>query len=172
MDYTFEPAQISDLERVYELIDQRIRWMDKVGIRQWNVTDYWGVYPKEHYMACLDRGELYVMRRKRDGLAVGVAVLYESDARWEDAPAANAYYIHHFATDLSEKGVGVQMLNCMKMLGEQHGKDALRLDCSIDNPVLNGYYEKAGYMFAGYCVDGVYHGTRREKRLTVPPHAL
>ena len=169
MDYTFELAQASDLEQVYELIDRRIRWMDEVGIRQWNVTDYWGVYPKEHYMDCLDRGELYVMRRNRDGLAIGVAVLYESDERWADAAPANAYYVHHFATDLTEKGVGVQMLRCMETLGARQGKQFLRLDCSVDNPTLNSYYEEAGYRFAGYCMDGVYHGTRREKRLTVSP---
>ncbi len=172
MDYTFEPARTSDLERVYELIDQRIRWMDEVGIRQWNVTDYWGVYPKEHYMACLERGELYVMRRKRDGLPVGVAVLYESDPRWEDAPAANACYLHHFATDLTEKGIGTKMLNAMETLAARKGKSFLRLDCSIDNPKLNDYYQRAGYEPAGHCIDGVYHGTRREKGLTPPSPTL
>lgn len=165
MDYTFEPAHPSDLERVYELIDRRIHWMDEVGIRQWNVTDYWGVYPKKHYMDCLDRGELYVIRRNSDDIAVGVAVLYESDARWEDAPPARAYYVHHFATDLAEKGIGTQMLYLMEKLGVRNGKQFLRLDCSTDNPKLNAYYEAAGYRFAGYCIDGVYHGTRREKAL-------
>ena len=64
------------------------------------------------------------------------------------------------------------MLHCMEELGAQKGKQFLRLDCSVDNPKLNSYYEAAGYRFAGYCIDGVYHGTRREKELASLSDAL
>jgi len=30
----------------------------------------------------------------------------------------------------------------------------VRLDCSIDNPFLNQYYESMGYEMAGTCKDG------------------
>ena len=45
------------------------------------------------------------------------------------------------------------------------GKEYLRLDCAVDNPVLNEYYESMGYETAGHCQDGPYYGVRREKRL-------
>ena len=33
-------------------------------------------------------------------------------------------------------------------------KERVRLDCSIDNPFLNQYYESMGYEMAGTCKDG------------------
>ena len=39
MDYEFKPGELTDLPQVYDIIDERIHWMDQVGIKQWNVTD-------------------------------------------------------------------------------------------------------------------------------------
>ena len=41
MHYELKRGTLSDLPQVYKIIDDRIHWMDAVGIRQWNVTDYW-----------------------------------------------------------------------------------------------------------------------------------
>ena len=37
-------------------------------------------------------------------------------------------------------------------------KEYLRLDCAIDNPKINAYYDKLRYDYAGTCVDGKYAG--------------
>lgn len=164
MDYQFGLADESVLEQIYTLIDRRIRWMDEVGIRQWNVTDYWGVYPKEHYIEQMQQNRLYVLKRLPDLAVVGTAVLYETDGRWPDGQCIPAYYVHHFATALTEKGAGKFLLEQLEELARTEGKDALRLDCPSDNPRLNQYYEEKGYVLMGTCVDGVYCGNRREKR--------
>lgn len=49
MDYEFKPGELTDLPQVYDIIDERIHWMDQVGIKQWNVTDYWDCYPESYY---------------------------------------------------------------------------------------------------------------------------
>ena len=164
MPYLFAQGTLGDLPRFYDLLRERIAWMDEVGIQQWNTTDYWAVYPESHYEALTERGELYVLRREEDGVLVAAAALYESDPRWPDCTPP-AFYVHHLLTDMGEKGAGRELLRHCEELGRQRGKVYLRLDCAIDNERLNRYYEEQNYVFAGTCVDGVYVGNLRQKRL-------
>ncbi len=165
MSIIFIPASPADMEAVYSLIDARIRWMDKVGIRQWNVTDYWGVYPKTHYIEQMEKGRLYVLRRSSDGHILGTAVLYESDPRWEGVPEVPAYYVHHLATEIGAREAGRTILLEIEAIARRNGKTHVRLDCADDNPRLNRYYEDAGYSICGNCIDGVYTGNLRQKRV-------
>lgn len=162
MTWHFQQGTRADLPRVYELIDQRIRWMDAKGIRQWNVTDYWGCYPPAHYERAVDMRCLHVLRRGNGPIAA-VAVLWEEDERWH-GDAAPAYYVHHLTTALDAPGVGEIMLAECYELARRRGKMFLRLDCAVDNPVLNAYYERQGFAPAGSCVDGLYEGVLRQKR--------
>ena len=164
MTYRFAQGTCRDLPRFYDLLRQRIAWMDQVGIQQWNTTDYWGVYPESHYEALTDRGEFYVLFREADGLLVSGAALYDSDPRWPDCTPP-AFYVHHLVTDMAEKGAGRAMLRACEDLGRRRGKIYLRLDCAVDNVPLNRYYEEQGYLPAGSCIDGAYAGTLRQKWL-------
>lgn len=164
MQYEFTLGEKTELKKVYELIDQRIHWMDDVGIKQWNVTDYWECYPKSYYEKAVEQKHLYVLKRKKDGRIVGTAVLYEQDDRWKGREA-NAYYVHHLATELGEKGAGKAILQCCQKLAAEHQKAFLRLDCAIDNKKLNHYYDQLQFDYAGICIDGKYMGNRREKSI-------
>lgn len=164
-DYSLVPAQSEDLNDVYRIIDSRIRWMDTKGINQWNRTDYWGVYPESHYEDYMKSGMLYVMKRKTDCAVLGVVALLEQDPRWPDGSEVSAYYLHHLATDLKERGLGRLMILECEALGIQNGKSAIRLDCAYDNSFLNTYYQNLGYTECGSCIDGAYEGILREKRL-------
>lgn len=157
------PAQPCHMEAVYHIIDARIQWMDAVGIRQWNTTDYWGVYPREYYCMRADRGELMVCLHGDTVVAVGA--LLREDPRWEDGLTTSALYLHHFATSLEYPGVGDQMLLAMEDYTKAQGKTYLRLDCAVDNAFLNNYYQKRGYEMCGTCVDGLYEGNLRQKKL-------
>lgn len=164
MAYRFARGTAADLPRFYQLIRERIAWMDAAGIRQWNVTDYWGVYPESHYEELTARGEFYALYRESDGLLVAGAALYESDPRWPDCTPP-AFYVHHLTTDQAEKGAGRELLRRCEDLGRRLGKTYLRLDCAVDNEPLNRYYQEQGYLPAGECIDGAYSGTLRQKRL-------
>lgn len=161
--YRFGPASSADLPRVYQLIDARIRWMDEKGIRQWNVTDYWGCYPPAHYQRAVDMGCMHLLRRE-NGEIVCMAVLWEEDPRWPE-DGVPAYYVHHLVTALDAPGAGRAILRHCEAYAARQGKHYLRLDCAVDSPVLNTYYGSQGYEPAGECADGLYTGILRQKRV-------
>ena len=66
-------------------------------------------------------------------------------------------------TSLKEPGAGKKVIFEVEELGKRVGKQAIRLDCLVDNQFLNDYYEQLGYDVIGEVVDGIYHGIKREK---------
>ena len=164
--YTFRPAAEEETADVFRLIMDRVRWMDEVGIRQWNVTHYDECYPPAYYEAARRRGDLFVMTDGAEILAC--AVLKQEDDRWpeEMQRAHPAFYLHHFATRLGEKGVGRIFLAMAEDYALRQGKTHFRLESADDNPVLTAYYDSCGYHPVGTCVDGLYTGILREKKLT------
>lgn len=147
------------------LIHQRIAWMDEKGIRQWNVTDYDGVYPPEYYEACWQKGELYALEDPASGAVICAGALKEQDDRWPEALSAPAFYLHHLAADPGHRGAGRIFLSQAERHARHAGKTYLRLDSAIDNPALTRYYESQGYLPTGTCTDGLYEGILRQKKL-------
>ena len=47
----------------------------------------------------------------------------------------------------------------------KQGKRYLRLDSAVGNQTLEEYYTSRGYVEAGQCVDGLYRGILRQKKL-------
>ena len=164
--FTFRPAEKAEVPAVFDLIMGRVRWMDTVGIRQWNVTDYAGCYPLHHYEAARQRGALFVMANE-EGVIVACAVLRQDDERWPEAMqlAEPAFYLHHFATRVGMKGVGPIFLHMAEEYALTQGKTRFRLDSADDNAFLTDYYPAFGYVPVGTCVDGLYSGILREKVL-------
>ena len=164
-DYVFRPAEAHEVPAVFALIMTRVRWMDEVGIRQWNVTDYAGCYPLPHYEAAQARGDLFVLTD--DAGIAACAVLRRDDERWPQAlqAAEPAFYLHHFATRVGEKGIGRIFLRMAEEYALRQGKTRFRLDSADDNAFLAAYYTAQGYVPVGTCVDGLYTGILREKVL-------
>ena len=44
-------ATLFDIDSIIKVIQDRIDWMDEVGIEQWNKTSYLEVYPREYFEA-------------------------------------------------------------------------------------------------------------------------
>lgn len=165
MDYKLELADKYVVEDIYKLVQERIAWMDKVGIKQWNVTNYKNRYPKEYYMKQVEDKTLYVLKQKCDNKVVGAVVCFEEDERWENSGDIPAYYLHNFVTDINIKGAGREILRLVEKLALSNNKKFVRLDCIRGNEKLNNYYEENGYVLAGECQDGPYKGNLREKLL-------
>ncbi len=161
--YIFRKVLENELEIIFNLIQARVKWMDEVGIKQWNVTDYAGVYPMSHYKACFDKDEIFVLEDTKTSEIVCVGVLKSEDERW--STGNDAFYVHHLASKIGEHGVGKLFLECAQKHSKACGKKYLRLDSAIDNPRLSKYYEDLGYKPVGECVDGAYEGILREKEL-------
>ena len=164
--YIFRRAGKHEVPAVFDLIMGRVHWMDEVGIRQWNVTDYAGCYPPEHYEAARQRGDLFVMTDAA-GNILACAVLRQEDERWPEIlqTAHPAFYLHHFATRTGETGLGPVFLQMAEDYARAQGKTRFRLDSADDNPFLTDYYTALGYVPVGTCVDGLYSGILREKPL-------
>lgn len=157
--YEIVKAKKDDIDSIIVLIKNRIKWMDKVGINQWNKTDYIGRYPREYFEENIN----YFYIAKKGEKTVGEYALYETDVRWPSS--RNGYYIHHLATDLNEKGLGKEMILFAEKLAKENQKEVVRFDSQIGNDTLSKYYDDLGYFVCGVCDDQLYHGLLREKEI-------
>lgn len=154
-------AKIEDVERIRELIAERIDWMNKNGIKQWNQFNYLDIFSYEYFKAIVEQEHFYVATK--GNIVVGAVALLEEDGAWDDS--INALYIHNLVGDVTEKGVGKFLLEYAEELAIGKGISRLRLDCQIDNKELNDYYQRIGYQKVGTCSEGNYLGCKREKIL-------
>ncbi len=168
-NYIFRKIESDEVERLFYLIAQRVRWMDEVGIEQWNVTDYMTVYPMEYYTEKYEKGEIFVLADDESGEIVCGAVLKSEDERWDNRQSSDnaepAFYVHNFATEIGKNGVGRLFLDCAERYAAEAGKRFMRLDSAVDNEPLSRYYEALGYEVVGECTDGAYEGLLRQKKL-------
>lgn len=167
MDYIFESAKKEDVQGIFQLYVNRVKWMDSKGLRQWNVTDYLSIYPLEYYQEQCELGTLFSLRPVIGKGFAGAIVLLQSDDRWIGRSDVPAYYVHNLVTAQAFKGCGGILLDEAEKMAISHGKHFLRLDCAVDNPVLNDYYGALGYELAGQCEDGPYIGNLRQKALPI-----
>ena len=166
-DWRFRPLQEAEIPAMQALIRQRIAWMDETGLRQWNVTDYEGVYPTAYYHGCHERGELFCLA-DGTGRIVCVGCLKAGDDRWPDGHGASALYLHHLAADRTCKGAGAAFIRQAEAHAARTGHTFLRLDSAADNPALAAWYSALGYgEEAGRCIDGLYEGVLRQKRVGI-----
>ncbi len=161
--YIFRAIRKEEIQQMYQMILDRMDWMDEVGIRQWNVTHYDTVYPLSYYEQKRIEGEAFVLEDTRTGEIVCAGVLKKEDDRWPtEAPAL---YLHHFVTKVEYKGVGAIFLELAEQYVLSTGRSLMRLDSAVGNTTLADYYGSKGYMPVGTCVDGLYKGILREKVL-------
>lgn len=154
-------AQIEDIEKIRDLIDKRIDWMNKNNIKQWNLYDYLTIYSYEYFKNEIKKENFYVATK--DNVIVGAIGLFEQDDTWDDE--VKALYIHNLVGDINVKGVGEFLLKYAEKIALDRQIYNLRLDCQMDNEVLNTYYDKLGYKLSGTCIEGEYIGNKREKKL-------
>ncbi len=166
--YVFRPIKESEVPVMFEIIESRVKWMDVVGIKQWNVTNYTEVYPLEYFHYHRKKGETFVLEEKSSGEIVACAVLKAEDDRWEnveDYKTKKALYLHNFAVRLDKKGTGSIFLRMAEEYAVRRGVECFRLDSADDNKKLEEYYSSRGYAPRGECIDGLYKGILREKKL-------
>ena len=108
--YVFRKIREEEIPVMFQMILERMRWMDDVGIKQWNVTKYDEVYPLSYYEEKREKGEVFVLEDTASHEIVCAAVLKSEDDRWpeNDVPA---FYLHNFASKIGEKGCGAIFLD-------------------------------------------------------------
>ena len=166
--YVFRKIREEEIPVMFSIILSRMRWMDEVGIDQWNNTFYDEVYPLSYYEEHRRAGEVFVLEEISTGEIVSAAVLKNEDDRWEhieDYSTKEAFYLHNFCSRIDKKGTGKIFLDFAEEYARICEKDVFRLDSADDNKVLEAYYEGRGYAPKGFCIDGLYKGILREKQV-------
>ena len=154
-------AEKKDVADVIRMIAERMAWMDEINVYHWNKTNYLEVYPQSYFEALTDKKYMYVA--ETDGAVIGAIVLYPEDERWPTP--AHTYYIHHLVADKTQRGTGEALLAFSENKAMDEGMNVLRLDSPKGNHRLSAFYESHGYQAVGECVDGLYTGILREKKL-------
>lgn len=129
MNDTFRRARETQIPAIFDLYVRRVRWMDEVGICQWNRTDYLSAYPQAYYREELQKGNLFVLEDET-GTLCGAVVLLRQDERWADCAAQRALYVHNLVADRKAKGAGKTILRKTERLARESGLQAVRLDCA------------------------------------------
>ena len=108
-DYELRPCRPEEAAEVFRLICERTRWMDEVGICQWNHTDYLNVFPLSYYEQQQAEGTLYALCERQTGKLAAAAVLLTEDERWQ-GDTAPALYIHNLVGAPDCPGAGREFL--------------------------------------------------------------
>ncbi len=161
--YQFRAIAKEEIPQMFQLVLQRMRWMDAKGIRQWNATQYDQIYPQSYYEEHRQKGEVFVLIKTLTNQIACAGVLLEQDNRWNDGQPA--IYLHNFVSQAGENGAGALFLKHAQEYARQKGKAYLRLDCAQNNPSLIRYYASHGFLPAGTCQDGAYKGVLQQKKL-------
>lgn len=159
--YVFRAGGEVDVDRLIELVDGRMAWMDRMGIDQWNNSHYHERYPRTYYMERARNGELFVLERMSDHTVVAAGVLFETDKRWGEMPES-AFYVHHLVALEGEKGAGEAYVRLAADYARSKGKQYLRLDSKIGNASLERWYDRLGFVAVGECIDLYYEGILRQ----------
>lgn len=100
----------------------------------------------------------YVLKKADQTEVEEIFSLYLKRIQWMNEKGIDQWnnngYLNNFVTDLTEKEAGREIIKAVEALAVNDHKEGVRLDCSIDNPFLNQYYESMRYEMAGTCKDG------------------
>ena len=162
--YLFREIKKEEVSIMFDMILQRMKWMNDVGIQQWNVTKYDEVYPLSYYEQARLRHEVFVLVNTDTKKIVSAGVLLKEDERWCSV-TTSALYLHNFVTNINEKGVGTIFIQYVQEYAKQQGVQYFRLDSAVGNIPLEKYYSALGFVEVGTCVDGMYEGILREKKV-------
>jgi len=136
-------AQLGDLDRVLEILEEASRWLSSKGLEtQWLPSPIFRQTIKNN----IERGDVYVAKDVEE--TVGTITLRWSDKEfWGDLPADSGY-VHKLAIKRSYGGkrLGLRMLQWAEAEARAEGKRHLRLDCLASNKTIHDYYEKAGFV--------------------------
>ncbi|OUM63648.1 hypothetical protein PIROE2DRAFT_61171 [Piromyces sp. E2] len=163
--YIFRKIKENEVSLMFQLILDRLKWMDKKNINHWNVLGYDKIYPISYYEEKFQQGHIYALVNANTNEILSAAVLLEEDESWENNDPS--IYIHNFISKVGLPGIGKIFLKYTEDFAKLKGKKYLRLDSSGDNAKLTEYYNKLGFIPVGTCVyvDGRYKGVLRQKEI-------
>lgn len=158
--FNFRVAQATDVDRIWDIIQQAKAQMRKENKQQWDES-----YPAmEHIMADLSCGYAYVLCA--DGRVVAYAAVvfdgeptYRSiDGKWlSDLPYV---VVHRLAVsdEMKHKGIAVIVMREIERLSVYKGVHSFKVDTNFDNLGMQKVLSKCGFK---YCGEIIFQGDSR-----------
>lgn len=137
----FIKAEISDLDEIISLFEERTKWFKENQIKQW--SKYLEHHPKEEFEDIITSGYYFVL--KENGNIIAGFELSTDSKYWNDK-TTNAYYIYKLVTKVNYKNIGNLVFMICKNIAKNNNQRYLRLDCLKNNVKLNNIYEKHGFI--------------------------
>lgn len=136
----FGVAEISDIDNILQLYDERMNWFKKNNINQWK--NYLERHPQEEFIKEIEHGNYFILKKDEKVIA-GFKMSTESKY-WND-DASESYYIYKLVTKLGQKNIGNIIFKISKNIAKNNKKQYLRLDCVSTNGKLNSIYQNYGF---------------------------
>lgn len=156
-----ELAELKDIKCILNILEERCIWMENNNIEQWESNSYTVSFDEYYFNQEINKKRVYVA--KINTKICGIFLLKDNDSLWKDSE--NAFYVHHFATDINYKGLGKIIIEYIKYLALRQDKTYIRLDCVKNNEKLNNYYEKLGFILRKSGIRRSYEYNLREFKI-------
>jgi N-acetylglutamate synthase-like GNAT family acetyltransferase len=164
---TFRKAEITDAERIWQIILQAKEQMRRMNSRQWQDG-----YPVvENITGDIENGYGYVLCGENGVIAYG-AVIFDGEPAYNDIHGKwltnQPYVVVHrlaIADEVKQKGIGTLFMQKAEELSLQKGVHSFRVDTNFDNVYMQKILFALDFT---YCGEIVYdQGVRRayEKKI-------
>ncbi|WP_106494963.1 GNAT family N-acetyltransferase [Lentibacillus sp. Marseille-P4043] len=167
-DYSVRLANEQDTAIVLQLLKDVANWLREKGIQQWGYLGSGG--EDQEINQDILAGTTYVVEDAQ-GNIVATFNLSPKQNDWDvemwGERNDEAYYLHRLAVARGHHNqqIGKRLLRWIDdnmLMNDGY----LRLDCVAGNPVLNDYYQQAGFTFSGYTGEGEDKFSKYEKPLS------
>lgn len=150
--YAVRKATKDDAKEVFQILRNAASWLNEKNINQW-----------EHLHNDVEINEImediveditYIVENKNTDI-VAVFNFSPNQNPWDiemwGKREDKAFYLHRFAVhqEHHHKQIGKRTLEWM-INSYQVNNSYIRLDCIGNNPVLNKFYQRAGFQFMGH----------------------
>ncbi|WP_339810975.1 GNAT family N-acetyltransferase [uncultured Imperialibacter sp.] len=135
-------TQLSDLNLIYHLFDESIRYQEAKGYPVWRN------YDKGAIIRDIEQGNQYKVVAGADLLIV-FSVAYSDKLIWRAMDQGDAVYLHRIVVNPVFKGQRLfgHIGDWAKSHARHKGLSAVRMDTWANNPTIVNYYQGFGFTF-------------------------
>lgn len=103
----------------------------------------------------------------RNELVGCFSVHWRYEEMWGEQFHEDAGYVHRLCVSRKRKGEGIgrELIRYAESYVQAKGKSWLRLDCMADNPSLNSYYSRLGFVLQGRFDAGFWSANLYEREI-------
>ena len=138
----FEIANLSQLNEIYELYNERTNWFKENNIKQWS---RYTIRHKDEFPIAIKNKNYYILKKNNE-IITGFE-LCNNPGYFEDNK--ESLYLYKVVSKVGHKNMGSYIFMICKDIAKKNNKRYLRLDCIIWNNKLNEIYEKHGFKLVG-----------------------